>query len=212
MRPKIGLFHRHPLASAECCLAMWKVLAEEFDVKLFGVEDCTYRRMRSLQIVAFPGGFGNADEWSKILSDKAGDVRRYVAAGGRYLGVCMGAYWAGEEYFGLVPGTQIERYIEADGADIRRSYMTTARVSWEGTLEQMFFWDGPVFAGDVGEVVATYANGGVMAMRRGRVGLIGCHPESQADWYTRRYMLKRWHGGRHGTLLQKFASRLLSEM
>ena len=208
MRPKIGLFHKHPHASAECCVAMWKVLAADFKVELLGPEECTYRRMRSLQIVAFPGGVGEADEWSKIFHNAVADVRLYVQKGGGYLGVCMGAYWAGNEYFGLVPGTRIEQYIRAEGAEIRRSYPTTAAVTWDGTLEQMFFWDGPAFAGEVGDPVARYANGAVMAMRRGNVGLIGCHPESQQDWYGRKYMRGRWHGGRHGTLLREFVHTL----
>ena len=187
---------------------MWKVLAADFKVELLGPEECTYRRMRSLQIVAFPGGVGEADEWSKIFHNAVADVRLYVQKGGGYLGVCMGAYWAGNEYFGLVPGVKIEQYIKADGAEIRRSYPTTAAVTWDGTLEQMFFWDGPAFSGEVGDPVARYANGAVMAMRRGNVGLIGCHPESQQDWYGRKYMRGRWHGGRHGTLLREFVHTL----
>ena len=75
----------------------------------------------------------------------------------------------------------------------------------------MFFWDGPVFSGEVGQVVATYENGDPMAIIRGRVGLIGCHPESQADWYGKKYLRGRFHGGMHGQLLRQFVQTLCEQ-
>ena len=208
MRPTIGLFHKHPHASAHCCVGMLKALSESFRVELLEPKDCTYRKMRSMQIVAFPGGVGEADEWSKIFHDAVADVRLFAQKGGVYLGICMGAYWAGPGYFDLIPGLEIQQYIRSPGAEIRRSYATTAEVDWMGTREKMFFWDGPVF-NEVGEVVARYKSGGVMALRYGRMGLIGCHPESQQDWYTKKYMRGRWHGGRHSTLLHSFTRELI---
>ena len=206
-RPRIGLFHKHPHASAHCCIGMLQALSSEFRVELLGIEDCTYRRIKSMQIVAFPGGVGEASDWSKMFHDVVADVRLYVQKGGGYLGICMGAYWAGPGYFDLVPGLQIDQYIKSPGAEIRRSYMTAARVDWMGKEESMFFWDGPVM-NEVGEVVGRYKNGGVMALRHGRVGLIGCHPESQQSWYEKKYMRARWHGGRHWELLRGFVSTL----
>ena len=208
MRPKIGLFHKHPHASAHCCVGMLKALSEKYNVQVIDLKDCTYRRMKSLQIVAFPGGVGEADEWSQMFQNKADDVRLYVQKGGGYLGICMGAYWAGPGYFDLIPGLQVEQYIKSPGTEIRRSYMTTAEVDWMGTREKMFFWDGPVF-NEVGEVVARYKSGGVMALRYGRMGLIGCHPESQQDWYKKKYMQNQWHSGRHWTLLQDFTREII---
>jgi len=208
MRPKIGLFHKHPHASAHCCIGMLQALGDQFRVELLGIEDCTARRMKSMQLVAFPGGVGEADEWSQMFQDRAGEVRTFVQKGGAYLGICMGAYWAGPGYFDLIPGLQVDQYIKSPEAEIRRSYMTTADVDWMGTEENMFFWDGPVM-NEVGEVVARYKNGRVMALRHGKVGLIGCHPESQQSWYEKKYMRARWHGGRHASLLQAFTWTLL---
>lgn len=186
---------------------MLKALSKSFNVKLFGIEECTIRRMRTMQLAAFPGGVGEADAWSQMFHDVVGDIRLYVQKGGGYLGVCMGAYWAGPGYFDLVPGLQIDQYIKSPGAEIRRSYMTTAKVDWMGQSEEMFFWDGPVM-NEVGNVVARYKNGRVMALHAGRVGLIGCHPESQPDWYTKKYMKPRWHGGKHWGLLRDFVHTL----
>lgn len=208
MRITVGLFHKHPQASAHCCVGMLKALSETFNVKVLGVEDCTYRRMKSMQIVAFPGGVGEAADWSKILSDRAEEVRLYVQKGGAYLGVCMGAYWSGPGYFDLVPGLEIQQYITSPKAEIRRSYMTTARINWMGQDEDMFFWDGPVM-NEIGDVVARYKNGGVMATRIGKVGLIGCHPESQQSWYEKKYMRAKWHRERHWGLLQNFVAQCI---
>ena len=187
---------------------MLKALGEEFDVRILGPEDCTARKMKSMQLVAFPGGVGEADEWSTLFQNKADDVRNYVAKGGGYLSICMGAYWAGPGYFDLVPGLQVEQYIKSTGSEIRRSYMTTAEVDWLGNREKMFFWDGPVM-NEVGTVVARYKNGRVMSLRQGKVGLIGCHPESQQSWYEKKYMRRHWHGGRHWALLREFSRDLI---
>ena len=208
MRPTIGLFHKHTHASAHCCVGMLKALSESFRVELLGPEDCTYRKMRSLQIVAFPGGVGEADESSKIFHDAVADVRLFAYKGGVYLGICMGAYWAGPGYFDLIPNLEIQQYIKSPGAEIKRSYATTAEVDWMGTREKMFFWDGPVF-NEVGEVVARYKSGGVMALQHNNIGLIGCHPESQESWYGKKYLKNKWHGGRHWSLLQTFARELI---
>ena len=205
-KPRIGLFYKHPHASAHCVVAMLKALSETYDVRVMDIADCTYRKMRSAQIVAFPGGVGEADAWSQIFQDAVADVRLYVQKGGGYLGVCMGAYWAGPGYFDLVPGLQVDQYIGK--AEIRRSYRTVAKVTWNGQPETMFFWDGPTFSGSDFETVATYANGASMAIRQGRVGLIGCHPESEESWYSKKYLTRYWHGGRHHALLRDFVRSL----
>ena len=205
-KPTIGLFHKHPHASAECCIGMIRALSKSFRVELLGPKECTYRRMKSMQIVAFPGGVGEADDWSQIFHNAVADVRLFVQKGGVYLGVCMGAYWAGPKYFDLLSGVTVDQYIGK--GEIRRSYRTVAKVLWNGQPETMFFWDGPTFTGSDFETVATYANGLPMAIRQGRVGLIGCHPESEESWYAPKYLQKHWHGGRHHALLRDFALSL----
>ena len=187
---------------------MLKALSVSNRIQLLGPGECTYRKMRSLQIVAFPGGVGEADEWSQIFHDAVADVRLFAQKGGVYLGICMGAYWAGPGYFDLIKGLEVGQYIKQPNSEIKRSYATTAEVDWLDTREKMFFWDGPVF-NEVGEVVGRYKNGGVMALRKDNIGLIGCHPESQESWYGKKYLKNKWHGGRHWELLQEFTRSLL---
>jgi hypothetical protein len=74
----------------------------------------------------------------------------------------------------------------------------------------MYFYDGPTFMGGQFDTVATYANGDPMAIVQANIGLVGCHLESQAHWYTKKYMQPQWHQNKHhGMLLQYVADYLL---
>jgi hypothetical protein len=60
------------------------------------------------------------------------------------------------------------------------------------------------------KTVATYANGDAMAVIQKRIGLIGCHPESEEFWYQQpSWMRSYYHGGRHHSLLLNFANQLM---
>ena len=79
----------------------------------------------------------------------------------------------------------------------------------------MFFYDGGVIVpnNDPPEpykVKATYQNGMPMAIIQGNVGVIGCHPESQAHWYeSYSWMKDHYHNGSHHKLLLNFVDRLM---
>jgi hypothetical protein len=88
-----------------------------------------------------------------------------------------------------------------------------ANVNWKGLQEKMFFYDGCALVGDTSKfkTVATYANGDPMAIIQNRIGIIGCHPESQEYWYDkpREYIKEYWHQGHHHNLLLKFVDELV---
>jgi hypothetical protein len=75
----------------------------------------------------------------------------------------------------------------------------------------MYFYDGCAFVGNGQyDTIATYANGDPMAIMQGRLGLIGCHPESEPFWYTQYSWLKgKYHNGHHHQLLLDFADQLM---
>jgi len=52
-----------------------------------------------------------------------------------------------------------------------------------------------------------------MAIIQNRIGLIGCHPESQEYWYKepRQYINKYWHQGKHHSLLLEFVNQLMEQ-
>jgi glutamine amidotransferase-like uncharacterized protein len=211
VKPAIAIFRHDPECSQDCVDGMVEALSGEFQIRTFDEEDMAHDPLRDADIVAFPGGIGDARRYYDFFKRREGNyIADFVARGGKYLGICMGAYFAGRDYFDLLTGLEPVQYIKRDGADVRRSYGTVADVDWGGTRTKMYFYDGCTFAGDGRcQIIARYANGDPMAVIQGRVGLIGCHPESQHKWYEKPYMQKHWHGGAHHALLLSFTKKLM---
>jgi len=208
---KIALFSHHPQCSRYCVNGMISALSGAYDVETFRVNDDFEAILGEADIVAFPGGIGDSMSFDYLLGDKVEIIQDFVANGGKYLGICMGAYWAGSHYFNLLDGVDAVQYIKRPTADIARPYGTVADVTWNGKSDFMYFYDGCALVGNKRkfETVATYANGDAMAIKQGNVGIIGCHPESQEYWYDKwQYMPGYWHGGRHHALLREFVDTL----
>ncbi|MFE6050544.1 hypothetical protein ACFQ6N_07315 [Kitasatospora sp. NPDC056446] len=115
-------------------------------------------------------------------------VRAYVRGGGRYLGLCMGGYLAGDPGFDLLPGDS-GQYIRSRGASITDERDRLVDVVWRGRPQRMYFQDGPYFDvdGPAVDVLARYSNDRPAAVvapyGAGRVAVSGPHPEAPADWY-----------------------------
>lgn len=216
MRGKIALFQNHPECSIECCDGMIKALSPHYDIKLFGKEDFCKDTLVDVDIIAVPGGIGDADTYYNFFGRKAGNiVADFVEGGGKYLGICMGAYWAGKHYFDILDDLEPVQYIKRETTEIRRSYGTIAQVKWnrhkpDQSTEIMFFYDGCTFIGDGQyQLVSTYLNNEPMAIIQGNVGLIGCHPESEEFWYNKKHLKPYWHNKRHHRLLLGFVDQLM---
>lgn len=193
---------------------MIAALYPHYEIRLFDETEFNKKTFAGVDLVAFGGGIGDADRYYDFFKRREGNlVAEFIEGGGRYLGICMGAYWADRNYFDLLTDLTTHQYIRRPFSDIRRSYATTAQVDWLGIPQHMFFYDGPTFEGK-GEkkIIASYTNGDPMAIIQGRIGLIGCHPESEEKWYKNyRYLQKKWHGGYHHTLLLDFVKKLLGD-
>lgn len=206
MKETVAIFVHDPVCEVECALAMEAALKDKFTVKLFDITDFTASFLETVNILAFPGGIGDSDEFDAIFEEHHVDmVRDFVSDGGKYLGVCMGAYWAGSYYFDILHGIEPVQYITQTDADIETDLPTTAKVLWNGEPESMYFYDGCAFVGSLeyADIVATYANGDAMAIYQNTVGLIGCHPESEEWWYGLDG-LSDWHDGKHNQLFCEF--------
>ena len=179
------------------------------EIKLFSRHKVNAGFFDDVDLVVFPGGDGEATTFRSILKPNLPDVQSFMQRGGKYLGICMGAYWADPYYFNLLKVTRCVQYIKRPEADIRSSYGTTAPVVWRGQAHRMYFYDGPTFLGGQFDTVATYANGDPMAIVQGSVGLVGCHLESQANWYTKKYMQPQWHDNKHHFMLAQFVADYL---
>jgi glutamine amidotransferase-like uncharacterized protein len=214
MKPKIALFQHHPECSRQCCDGMIEALGSDYEFVIFSEELCRPETFSGIDIVAFPGGIGDVDSYDTFFRRKAENaVADFVANGGKYLGICMGAYWAGSQYFDILDSVDAEQYIKRSTADIKRSYGTAAKIQWNQQPEEMFFYDGCALVGDETKfkTVARYSNGDPMAIIQGRIGLIGCHPESQKFWYEDpyKYIDSKWHQNHHHKLLLEFVNSLM---
>jgi glutamine amidotransferase-like uncharacterized protein len=149
--------------------------------------------LRSAVVYVQPGGGKSLKRAFRQMKGHTRVIRRYVEAGGRYLGLCMGGYLAGHwRGFRLLPD-DADQFIKSHHASITTYRNTIVEVDWRGHRRHMFFQDGPIFrtphsAPDV-IVLARYASNSeiaalVASFGRGKVGVCGPHPEAPASWYT----------------------------
>jgi len=209
MSKTIAVFLHHPTCSTDSVNGVMAALSPLARIKLFTKQKVLDGFFDDVDLVVFPGGDGEATAFRSLLKPNLPEVRAFMQRGGKYLGICMGAYWADAHYFGFLRGTRAVQYIKRPKAEIRSSYGTTAAVQWRGQPQRMYFYDGPTFLGGQFETVASYANGDPMAIVQGSVGLIGCHLESQKHWYSKKVMQPHWHENTHHPLLWQFLAKHL---
>lgn len=214
MKPTIALYLYDPKCSIQCGNGMIQALGEYYNFKIFSKSEVESVFFDNVDIVAFPGGIGDSESWHSILKPNKKRVQDFVARGGRYLGICMGAYWAGSNYFDILHGVDAVQYLARPGTDTRRPHAKNIAITWQDQPMNMFWYDGCALVGDESrfETVARYAgNGDPMAIIQDRVGVIGCHPESEPFWYTEYYswMRPHWHHGHHHKLLLDFTNDLM---
>lgn len=204
----IALFLHQPRCSVQSGNGIIQSLAPYYRFKIFTRHRLEDEFFDDVDCVAFPGGTGDSDSYDWMLRENAPRIRNFVSRGGRYLGICMGAYWADRDYFNILHHARAVQYIRRPGTDTRRPHAKACAVTWHGQPQRMYFYDGCAFTGTGFETVARYANGDAMAIVQNRIGLIGCHPESQQFWYDKRYLKPHWHQGQHNILLQDFVHDL----
>lgn len=210
MKPKIALFVHQPKCSIQSCNGIIEALGEHYSFKIFTkhlVEDDFFH---DVDCVCFPGGIGDSDSFDSILRYNTQLVRDYVAGGGKYLGICMGAYWADKNYFDILNNVNVVQYYKRPTSDTKRPHAKAMPITWKGLPHKMYFYDGCTFTGEGEfEIIATYSNNDPMAIIQGNVGLIGCHPESEKVWYDYySWMSKQWSGSHHQLLLE-FVNKFL---
>jgi glutamine amidotransferase-like uncharacterized protein len=212
--PTVAVFLHDPECSRNCVDAMVDALSSEYTVKPFSEEELDDPDFfTNIDIIAFPGGIGDSDTFLDFFTrTRSNRIADFISGGGCYLGICMGAYWAGSRYFDILHDVNSEQYIKRQTADIKRSYATVASVTWNDQHEHMYFYDGCAFIGDETKfkTVARYANGNPMAIIQNRIGLIGCHPEAPEYWFKTpwQYIHKYYNNGKHHKFLLDFVNEL----
>jgi glutamine amidotransferase-like uncharacterized protein len=212
MKKTIALFLADPYCSVQSGNGIIKALGANYNFKIFSKNILEDNFFDDVDIVAIPGGFGDASSFDRLFQHNITRIQEFVKSGGGYLGICMGAYWAGRHYLNILDGVDSVQYITRPNTDTRRPHAKVINIKWQGHPDRMFFYDGCALVGDKNKfnTVATYANGDAMAIVQGRIGLIGCHPESEKFWYDGySWMSNHWHNGAHHKLLLDFVNNYL---
>ena len=212
MKAKVAVFVNHPQCSVQSAHGIVRTLTGTFDVDCIGRHQLRDRILKKYDLLAVPGGIGDSDTWHDIIEPCQDSIANHILRGKRYLGICMGAYWAGSHYLNLLNGVDTVQYIKRPDSDVKRSWGTVTEVDWLGVKESMYFYDGCAFVDTGGsyDVVARYKNNDPAAIIQGNLGLIGPHPESDIYWYDRSGIKPYWHEYRHHQLLFDFVQRLMS--
>ena len=166
----------------------------------------TPAQLAAYRLLIVPGG--NFVEIGNSLTPVAvASVRNAVQGGLNYLGICAGAFFAGNSPYNgldLTSGVRFPFYA-AEARGVRKAAVQIA-IAGSSPLEQ--YWeDGPQLSG-WGDVVAKYDDGSP-AVAQGKFGngwvlLLGTHPEAP----------DRWHSGLHfsasGTVARAYAATLIA--
>jgi glutamine amidotransferase-like uncharacterized protein len=143
------------------------------------------QELRAYRLLIIPGG-NFVDIGNSVTPAAAANIRTAVQQGSSYLGICAGAFFAGNSPYNglnLTSGVKFGFYA-AEAAGTRKAVVP---ITGPGpfTLDQ--YWeDGPEFTG-WGAVISKYPNGTAAVVEgtsgKGWVVLTGVHPEAPANWY-----------------------------
>ena len=205
---------QHPVCSAQSVNGIVKTLSPKYNFKIFTKHEVEDSFFEDVDLVCFPGGVGDSDKFDVLAARHVDSIRSYVRNGGKYLGICMGAYWADSDYFNILDSdNRVVQYIRQPNTCTRRPHAKAMPITWQGKQERMYFYDGCAITGNNLDIVATYSNGDPMAVIQGKVGLIGCHLETEKFWYDYySWMPKHWHHGKHNELLLEFVDKLMGDV
>lgn len=210
----IAMFMHQPYCSVQSGNGIINALTPNYKFKIFTKHELEDDFFDNVDMVCIPGGFGDASKFDMCFANNGNRIRRFVQDGGKYLGICMGGYWANHYYLDVLSnGVTTTQYIKRPNTDTRRPHAKHLEVDWNNQRERMYFYDGFAVTGDETkfETVARYMNGDPMAVIQNNIGLIACHLEAEQHWYdSYSWMKKHWTGNKHHLLLN-FVDRLMEK-
>lgn len=214
----VALIYRGPGACVGCPETLDRLLRKmDFHTVFVGPGELTVERFAAAQLYVQPGGTDYVEDTTRVLGRAEIEaLRDFVRRGGRYLGICAGGYLAGEyaedpehpvPAFGLIPGI-----VREESTDRRPR---VEPILWKNKQVWLYFQDGPYF--DVAkvpgaEIWASYEKTGhtaaaMIPFGKGRVGLLGPHPEAEQDWFDEDHVVSP--EGPHPELAIDFINALL---
>jgi glutamine amidotransferase-like uncharacterized protein len=202
MPGKIAIFLHQPKCSIQSGNGIMRALSPHYSFKIFTRHELEADFFDDVDMVCIPGGFGDAASFDYLLSENGDRIKQFVSQGGKYLGICMGAYWAGQHYLDILTDVDAVQYITRPGTDTRRPHAKNIKINWDGTNTEMFFYDGCALVGNGQyDTIATYANGEAMTIIQNNIGLIGAHPEAEPFWYDGYTWMQGKYVSKHHLLL-----------
>ena len=149
-------------------------------VKLIHPGEITQEVLSHAALFAVPGGDDTTIIMNSLQKSEVIAIQNFVETGGRYLGICLGAFLAAHG-FDLFDGN-IHSYSATKEARMEK-------IKWRGKSRWMYFQDGPEFhpaQKSAVDIWGYYADGSIAALQanheKGRIGLIGPHPEADKEW------------------------------
>ena len=210
----IAMFMHQPYCSVQSGNGIINALTPNYRFKIFTKHELEDDFFDDVDIICIPGGFGDASKFDMCFANNGDRIRRFVQDGGKYLGICMGGYWANHYYLDILSdGVTTTQYIKRPNTDTKRPHAKNLEVDWNHQRERMYFYDGFAVEGDETkfETIARYMNGDPMAIIQNNIGLIACHLEAEQHWYdSYSWMKKCWTRNKHHLLLQ-FVNQLMEK-
>ncbi len=181
-----------------CAAAVAQLLRQQqYQVRLVDEHQLDAAVLKDAELYVQPGGSDDIMDTLNVLSaSQIQRIRDFVKRGGNYLGICAGAYLAGQyadqaegsKAFALVELPEIDQEITGDNS----AQLIPLRLPGEATARHVYYQAGPHFGTTLpghGKALAYYAGSRHIAARisdygKGRVGLIGPHYEADASWYA----------------------------
>lgn len=210
---RVAIFVHQPACSVDSANGIIKALESHYSFKLFSKDEVEDTFFDNVDLVCIPGGIGDADRFDSLMKYNADHVKQYMNNGGKYLGICMGAYWAGRKYFNILDNLECVQYIKRPDTDTHRPHPKAMPIKWKDKDCRMFFYDGCAIIGDLtqSQVVARYPNKDAMAVIQNNIGIIGCHPESENYWYENYSWMRKETQRNHSEFLLDFVSDLIKK-
>lgn len=189
--------YRGPASCDDCSEALARAIRKadpRYRVDFVGPrerDDVDAGTLRRYQIYVQPGGGQDIDAALEALGPRrVAAIRAFVAGGGGYLGLCMGAYLADRSDIGLI-ADDLDSEVRRPGSSARSEDDTVVPVRWAGRTQTLYYQDGPFLPAHADAPdfrrIATYRNGDIAAARyasgRGTVVLSGPHPEADDSWF-----------------------------
>jgi putative intracellular protease/amidase len=201
---------------------------DELAVERVGADDIRSGRLAGFDVVVHPGGSGSGQ--GRALGAEGREVvRRFVADGGGYLGICAGAYLASRDYkwsLGLLDAKVVDKAHWARGyGEVRlRLRAEGCRLLGAGDAVTINYHQGPLLAPADDEAIPDYRElasfasevrrqgvpGGVMVgttaaaagtFGAGRVFCFSPHPEKTPGLEAWLLRSLEWTAGRRGKRL-----------